>query len=155
MSDDLRIDIEGLDALSKKFSTAPKTLQREEKKAMVASLDVLQEKTPGYPPQRENQKTPYRRTGTLARSLGISQSGGKSGKPSIYTITANQSGVEGRYGTNLSYAPYVIGPPDAPKGERQAWMHKGWWWTIDFVARRAKDKIVALWNEFIKRALDA
>lgn len=151
MAGDVSIDVKGLEAVVKKFRNAPKTLEREMKKGMQASLDVVQEKVPGYPPQRANQTTPYKRTGTLARSLGVSQGGTKAGKPTVYSISGSGKNMQGRFGTNLSYAKYVIGDPDS----QQAHMHKGWWWTIDLVARRAKDKVVAVWNEFIKRALDS
>ena len=149
MSDNIfNIEIEGLEPVIHKFENAQKTLNREMGKAMSMSLDVVQQEIPGYPPQRENQKTPYIRTGTLARSLGSGMGGGKSGVPTIYSVSGQGKDMLGQIGTNLSYAKYVIGDTT------QAKMHKDWWWTFDFVARKAKEKIVALWERFIKEALD-
>jgi len=150
MSDNIfDIEIEGLEPVLHKFENASKTLDREMNKAMRMSLDVVQQEIPGYPPQRENQKTPYVRTGTLARSLGSGMAGGKVSTPSIYAITGSGNNMQGQIGTNLVYAKYVIGD------KTQAKAHRNWWWTFDFVARKAKDKIVALWDRLIKEALDA
>lgn len=153
MSNQFEIDIEGLEPAIRRFENAPKMLAREMKKPMTDSMNVVHEKVPGYPPQRANQKTPYKRTGTLARSLGITQGGGQQGKPTVYSIKGSGGNMVGQFGTNLTYAKYVIGSPDAPKGKGQAWMHKGWWWTLDFVSRRAKEKVQAVWNEWVSAIL--
>ena len=142
------IKIEGLDPVLEKFKQYPRAMNKKMNEAMRRSLTEVQQATPGYPPQRENQKTPYVRTGTLARSLGTGMSGGVSGKPSIYAITGSGNNMQGQVGTNLVYAKYVIGD------KTQAKAHRNWWWTFDFVARKAKDKIVALWDRLIKEALD-
>jgi len=137
------IDIKGLDKVIAKMSKFPTRLKKEMNRTMKASLDVVQEKTPGYPPQRANQKTNYIRTGTLARSLGKGVSGGNAGKPSIYSIKGGGKGVSGAVGTNLNYAKYVVDE------KRQAHFHKGWWWTMQMVGRQSKDKIVKIWNDMI------
>jgi hypothetical protein len=145
----LSVEITGLDPVIQKFTEAPKTINREMNKTMKASLEVVHEKILPYPPQRENMVRPYKRTGTLGKSLGVDQGGNPIGKPTVYSISGSGAGMEGRFGTNLSYAKYVISP------DEQAYMHKNWWWTMDVIAKRAKDKIIAVWNEFIKRALGA
>ena len=152
MSDEsFTIDIEGLEPVIEKFKNAPKTLSREMKTPMEDSMLVLREKTPGYPPQRSNQKTPYvRRGGTpggLAYSLGMTEGGGLTGnKPSVYMIKGSGNQMSGAYGTNAPHAPYVI-------GKKQARIHQMWWWTMDFVRNRAKDKIQALWDRFIDKMM--
>jgi hypothetical protein len=135
------IDIKGLKELIDRFEKMPKEVQQAMNKTMAESLRVLQEKTPGYPPKPSGSN--YRRTGTLGKSLGMN-----GGKPTVYSIKGTGANVEGRYGTDLSYAKYVIDE------QRQAYMHKQWWWTLDFVARRAKDKVISLWNTTINKIIN-
>jgi hypothetical protein len=97
---------------------------------------------PPYPPPP--QDSGYRRTGTLGRSLGVGYGGGKTGKPSIYGIKGGGRNIEGRFGTNLEYAPYVI---DA---QRQAKIHKGRWWTMDTIKQKAEAKIKKIWEDMVK-----
>lgn len=137
------IEIEGIDELIKKYDKMPKNINDKMNKTMEASLRALNSKVPGYPPQRENMVRPYKRTGTLGRSIGV---GGA--KPTVYSITGSGGNIQGRFGTDLSYAKYVIDE------KQQAYMHKNWWWTLDFVARRSKDTIVSLWNRVIQALLN-
>ena len=111
---------------------------------MAKSLLTLQENTGemGYPPQRTNMVRPYKRTGTLGKSLGMT-----GGKPTVYSIKGSGSQITGRYGTDLKYAKYVI------DDQKQAYMHKGWWWTMDVVRKRAEPKIKRLWDMTIGKIL--
>lgn len=130
------IEVRGLDELIKRMSRYPDKLNQVEAKGMDATLAVLHESVPPYPPPPPDST--YRRTGTLGRSLGASVSGGKAGTPSIYETKKLGSGYEGRFGTNLGYAEYVIGQLQA------AWNKH--WWQLREVAEKAKTKIVAIWN---------
>lgn len=140
---DISIETEGLEQVYEKFKNAPKTLEHNMDKAMKASLLTLQKNVPSYPPKPTDSA--YVRTGTLGRSIGA---GG--GKPTIYSHSA----FEGRFGTNLSYAPYVIGP------ETQAYMHKpGFkgrqgWWTMNTIKEKAIAKIMQIWDDFVRIALE-
>jgi hypothetical protein len=109
---------------------------------MEESLRTLQESGGylGYPPKPTTSK--YRRTGTLGKSLGMS-----GGKPTVYSMRGTGSEMQGRYGTNLSYAKYVI------DDNRQAYMHKNWWWTMKVLKDRAEDKIARLWDSTISKIL--
>jgi hypothetical protein len=49
------------------------------------------------------------------------------------------SGYEGRFGTNLEYAPYVIGDDTQAR-------HMGHWWKISTVATKAAGKIESLFK---------
>lgn len=145
----IELDLTGLDKLMLKYKDAPKKLKSNMKKAMHASVDVLWENVPSYPPKPAD--TVYRRTGTLGRTLGSSQAGGKSGtSPTVYSYTA----TEGKFGTNLNYARFVIDP------EQQAYMHRpGYkgrqgWWTMDTIKKKALDKIKQIWDDLIKSGLD-
>jgi hypothetical protein len=144
------IEVEGLKELIDKLDKMPAEVQQAMNKTMLTSLNVLQENVPPYIAQVVPPEV-YRRTGTLGRTLGSSQAGGKAGRPTVYGVYSNMSGTElvGEFGTNLSYAPYVIDP------ERQAYMHKpGYkgrpgWWTMDTIKEKAEAKINELWNKMV------
>lgn len=136
------IEVEGLQELINKLDEIPKEVELAMQKTMQVSLLTLQNNTAemGYPPQRANMVRPYKRTNVLAKSLGMT-----GGKPTVYSIKGSGVSLEGRYGTDLSYAKYVIGD------NTQAYMHQGWWWTMNVVKERAKEKIVSLWNTTITK----
>lgn len=122
--------------LIRRMQNYPRELNRLMKETNKASLLALHEKVPPYPSPPENST--YTRTGTLGRTLGVSEDGGKIGNPSIFEQRKlGTSGYEGTFGTNLEYAGYVI-------GEQQAWMHVGRWWTLRTVMNRAYGKILKL-----------
>lgn len=133
------IDVQGLTELLAKMTRFPVELAKSVAVTMAASLNTLWEKVPPYPQQDATSN--YRRTGTLGRSLGSSQSGGASGgNPSVYKIRQlGEGNYEGEFGTNLGYAHFVI-------GENQAGMHSSNWWNIKTIAERAADKIEKLWQ---------
>lgn len=122
--------------LSKRMAQFPKEFDAVKDATMDASLLTLWENVPPYP-ERPNESS-YDRTGTLGRTLGASMSGAISGKPDIYEKKKLGSEIEGRFGTKLSYADYVI-------GESQAWMHYIWWRLTD-VKKSSEAKIISLWN---------
>jgi len=145
----VEIKVEGLKELIAKFDQLPTEIQREFVTTMHQSLLALQENVPPYVPQVVPPEV-YRRTMTLAGSIGSSPGGGKAGSPSIYSVTGSGKDVKGQFGTNLNYAPYVIDP------DRQAYMHRpGYkgrrgWWTMDDVVKRARDKIERLWRAMVE-----
>lgn len=151
---DVTIEIEGLKELVEKMDKLPDEVQKAMNKTMFASLDVLHSNVPPYISQVVPPEV-YRRTVTLGRSLGSGTSGGKVGTPTVYSVRGTGKDTVGEFGTNLSYAPYVIGPPDAPKGERQAYMHKpGYkgrpgWWTMKDIKEKSEVKIHQLWDATI------
>ena len=131
----IEIDDHGL---SRRMRAFPKETAKVFPAGMDASLLILWENVPPYPPPPTTST--YRRTGTLGRTLGSSMSGGKSGgQASIFTVKKLGQGYEGRFGTNLDYAEHVIG-----EGTQAA--HMSHWWTITKIADDAKDKIIKLWN---------
>ena len=151
---DVEFKVEGLDAVYSKFKNMPDKIEKNMNKAMHASLLVLHENMLPYPPQRENMVRPYIRKGSggLAGSLGSTMSGGKGGTPTVYSVTKTGLGTEGAIGTNLSYAKYVIGEKTATS-RGQAWMHKGWWWTMRTIKDKSIEKIKKLWLEFVRVVL--
>lgn len=105
---------------------------------MEASLLIIHESIPPYP----EVDNPVRK-GTLGKSLGSGMQGKKMGTPDIYEIKNVGGGIEGRFGTNLIYAEYVI-------GEKQAWFHYRWW-LLKNVAKDAEERIVQEWNDAAKK----
>src|SRR5512145_1411516 len=108
------VEVEGLSELIGRMDAYPKQIQDGMSEAMQDTLLVVNENVPSY--AEKPATSSYDRTGTLGRTLGSSIEGGKRGSPDIYEVRALGSGVEGRFGTNLDYAPYVIGDKE------QAWM---------------------------------
>jgi len=142
------IEVEGLKELISRFDELPENVQQAMLEAMNVSLTVLHENVPPYIPQVVPPSV-YRRTGTLGGSFGVSQTGGKMGEPDIKKVERKGSFYQGEFGSNLGYAPYVVDP------DRQAYMHRpGYkgrpgWWTVEDIAKRAKDKIETLWKDAV------
>jgi hypothetical protein len=129
----VRMIVEGLDEIIRKFRRFPKQLDGAMSETLKASLIELQGSVLPYPPQ--NPDSDYVRTGTLGRTLGASMTGRPEGKPDIFEVQ-KEGGKRwvGHFGTRLNYAEPVI-------GEKQARVHQGRWWTIRTVAKRARPKI--------------
>ena len=138
----INIKIAGLDEIYLLFANMPNKLRKFMRTGMEQSLLVLHENVPPYPPAPATSS--YIRTGMLGHSLGSGIAGGKVGTPTVYSIRSNDAQTVGQFGTNLSYAKYVIDP------DRQAYMHKGRWWTTDTIKSNAEAKIAKIWDTFIK-----
>lgn len=134
------VEIRGMSELIARMRAFPGKLDAVLRDGVQATLLILWEKTPPYPAPPDGSK--YVRTGTLGRTLGSDFGGGRSsGQPEIFGVKRiGQGSFEGRFGTNLEYAEYVIGDGT------QAAQHQGRWWTLSSIAERAKDKIGDLWN---------
>ena len=145
----ITIDVEGLKELIAKFDELPPQVQQTMLNAMGDSLNILHENVPPYIPQVVPPEV-YRRQGTLGGSFGVSQDGSKSGQPGIKKVERKGSFYQGQFGSNLNYAPYVVDP------ERQAYMHRpGYkgrpgWWTVEDIAKNAKDKIEERWKRAVR-----
>lgn len=134
----INISVSGLDQIIKRMQAFPEKLDGNMQATMDATLLAVNEHVPAYPPAPPTSR--YRRTGTLGRTLGSSITGGAKGEPEIYTVQKMGETWEGRFGTNLSYAPYVIDE------NKQTRIHQRRWWTLPQVAERAKAKIERLWQ---------
>lgn len=150
----ITIELEGYDLVAQELKDFPEKLDKAMGLFMEASLKILWNNVPPYPPEVV-PKTVYKRrvSAGLGGSLGSGLTGGMGGgRPDIYNIVKTTNGYEGRFGTKLSYAPYVIGSRDAPKGYRQAYMHRpGYkgrqgWWVIDDILENSKEEIMELWK---------
>jgi hypothetical protein len=107
-----------------KLAGASNVISKALKGTIEASLLVIKESVLPYPPPPITST--YIRTGTLGRSLGSKG------------VTGGGKRYSAEFGTELNYAPYVI-------GMAQAWMHKGRWWRLEVeVFNRALPKIYEL-----------
>lgn len=118
-----------------RFGRYPQKLNQEMRETMDKALAHVQDSVPPYPAQGADIN--YVRTYTLGKTIG---SGG--GQAEIREIKTIGKGVEGKLGTRLYYAPYVIGDPQARNIQRSS----SNWWTITQVARKAEAGVVKLFN---------
>ena len=132
-----QIEVKGLKELIARMEKYPSEMKKAQQVTVDASLLVLWENVPSYP--RISFDSTYERTGTLGKTLGSGSAGGKAGNPDILESKAIGSGWEGRFGTRLKYAPYVI-------GDTAQAAHMGYWWQMKDIAEKSNEKIVRLFN---------
>ena len=134
------IEIRGLDELIRRMQQFPERLEASMRETMQAALLTLWENVPPYPAPPAGSS--YDRTGTLGRTLGSGEGGGTGGgQPDVYEVREMGSGFEGQFGTNLDYAPYVIGDE-----EQNPYHTVNGWWRMSFIKNRAQEKIEGLFN---------
>lgn len=121
---ELVLEVRGLDELIRRFGNR-RNVQEPIAKALDKSVKLIQRGVTTYPPKPPYSL--YRRRGTLGRS---------------FTTRVDRSRLEGRVGTRLAYAPYVIGD-----GTQAAWMRH--WKTIGDAATEVLPRIEGF---FVKAA---
>ena len=131
------IEVRGLEELRRRMRAYPRQFDLAANRTMEAALYALQENVLPYPPKPT--KTKYRRTGMLGRTLGVDMSGGRIGRSEIFQVRKVGQGFEGRFGTALNYATWVI-------GRMQSGFMSQYWWTLDTVPGKAFNKIKALFE---------
>ena len=137
------VSISGINELIGRMRGVPSWLPTWLSDTMTRSLRALQEAVPPYPPPPMGSK--YVRTEKLGRSLGSGFGGGASGTPDIFEVTMSGGATEGRYGSRLGYAEYVVGEGT------QAEVHAGIWWTVRTILNNALKVIEALWSALGER----
>ena len=138
-----QIEVKGLDELIRAMDAYPRELAEVMAVTMSAGLNTLWENVPPYPEQ--DPMSNYQRTGLLGKSFGSGMQGGASGaSPDIYRISNGSGMWEGKFGSQLEYAPFVV-------GEEQAGMHSSNWWNIQDIANSAVDKIERLFQTAAER----
>ena len=132
----ISIEIEGIDEIRQRFRKYPRKFDAALGKTLDATLLTIHQEVPPYP----NYQSPYKRTGTLGRTLGSGFMGGNIGKPDIYEKAIGPQMFEASFGTRLNYAPFVV-------GETTQAGHMSHWWTLDgTVYRKVKPKIEKLFK---------
>ena len=126
--------------LLKRMEKYPRKLDKEMGGTMDKALAHVTGSVPSYPPQNPSSK--YARTGTLSRTIGLS------GPPDIREIKRmGQGKYEGKIGTRLHYAPYVIGEQTQARHVARS----ANWWTTATILKRALPGIVRLFNGTAER----
>lgn len=128
MSDITSVQIVGLDRLLKKLDYTSSQLRTAMRVPMGKAMRYIHSQVPGYPPPPSNST--YVRTGTLGRSITTK----------VETLGGD---TVGKIGTNVIYAPYVISE------KRQAWMHRGRWWTLQKVVRDEMGAVVNIFSQWV------
>lgn len=125
--------------LIQRFNNYPRQLDAAMQKTAEAAILHIQGSVPAYPPPPSTST--YARTGQLGRSLGAGMSGGIAGQPSIRLIKKlGQGSYEATFGTNLDYAPQVIGTDSQKKP------FKSYWWTMRVVGQKAMAGVLKLYQ---------
>lgn len=124
--------------LMQRLQRYPRKTDAVMKKTMEASLLHIQGEIPAYPNPPAGIDA-SRRTGTLGRTLGVSQGGGVMGKAEIHTVQSiGAASYEGKIGTTLWYSDRVIGNQEEP------WSR--YWWRLKGVAEKAREGVIKLHN---------
>lgn len=142
MAGDVRFDFRQLKPLIDRFGKWSRLYRAFVDRMLDRGLFIMWQSVPGYPRPRPRQK--YVRTGTLGRSLGVTDAGSPLSMPDIFK--KQQIGGKGRaiFGTRLNYAKHVIGRV----GYDQLDVFKGRWWTLpETVLNIAKPKILNTWKK--------
>lgn len=126
----------GLTELKQRMTAYPAEYDKAAEIGTRASILALQEHVPAYPPPPSTST--HRRTGLLGRSLGAGQSGGIIGSPSIFKAEKVGGDWRGEFGSNVRYAPRVIG-----EQQQQPWA--SYWWNIKTILTAATPKIEQIW----------
>ena len=129
----LVVDLTDLSKPVKRVKKIPRWYKQVTRIIIDASLVIVWSEVPPYPSPPSGSG--YTRTGTLGRSLGVSEQGGVAGKPDVFGTRRSGRRIVGRFGSRLNYAPFVI-------GQQQAGVHQSRWWTIMEVRDTAEPRVV-------------
>ncbi len=133
-------EFKGIEELQKLINSLPELALEAAEPAMQDTMIFLHGQLPEYPPPIPDST--YDRTGTLGRRF-------------TENVNVQQAAVIGELGTNLNYAPWVVGD-DFPGSEingvmkYQAKVHQGRWWQFNDVINENIDKA---WEEFTDKFL--
>jgi len=142
-----RIEILGADELLSRTAAYPSKFRAAMNKAGELSLYKIWEFIPEYPDQLPDNT--YERTGTTGRTLGVDMDGNQLGQqPEIWEVKTGGTGMmEASFGTNLEYAPHVIGEDQQSQGARR--QH---WWTLDgTVFKRVLEPIAKIFAQVMEQ----
>lgn len=113
-------NLASLDALAK--AVTPAQFQGAVLAGMRSGFYLVHQHLPPYPAPPPNSS--YVRTGKLGQTI-------------TEEVATVGNDVSGMIGSDIEYAPYVIGGDD-----EQAWMHQGRWWQLENVVEKDLDLII-------------
>lgn len=138
----LHIRQKGAEDVVSHLDRVSKALDSDLHQTTQQALFYVHSQVPPYPDAPATSR--YRRTGTLGRS--ITTMGSASG-PALSRVEGSGSHVIGYIGSAVSYAPYVI-----DEG-RQAFMHRGRWWTLQQVVSKSREGIIRIYRAFVDKTI--
>lgn len=134
----MSVQIRGLKELNAKIARIERGLE-DLRGITEKATKYVRSQIPPYPAPPANSK--YRRTGTLGREI-------------YDQVRPIMSGFIGVIGSPTIYGPWVISEDKLNDGRGpQAAVHKGRWWTLQGVLRKAKDGIKQIYSAGIKALL--
>lgn len=137
----LRVNVKGLDKLSKDINALTARFPGYAKDATQKALLYVHQEMPDYPPQPPNSR--YVRTFTLFRSITTMQ--GKAPE-ALSRVEPRFGSVVGVVGTKLRYAPWVIDK------SRQTKSHKSHgWWNLQDVVKGMRAGIYKVYRDELKK----
>ena len=143
MAEEYAVRVDGLEELLRRFDHHDEVVRRELRRAMTRAVVGELGRMPSYP--APPPASTYRRTALLGRSLNAMV-----GRAPAAASTVEGQGdvVRGIVGTNVVYAPFVIGP-------MQARVHQGRWWRLEASVLSHKAEIEAEFEDAAQRIVEA
>jgi hypothetical protein len=131
----LTVRVNGIEKVVRGFDHAPRIIEEEVDDAFTTVMGDIVTDLADYPPERPGQR--YVRTGDLGR--GWTQTPQR--------FAAQGAAIALRVTNPVPYAQYV-------QGQKQAWMHKGRWDTVQAVLDHNRSAIVKAGETAIAAAAD-
>jgi len=132
----------GLDKVIAKLKSlqAPE-LTNEMRKTQEKVNAYVFSQVPDYPAKRPGQTYVRRMSGGIGGSITTK-------------VEGMGSDIVGKIGSSIEYAPWVISDEAAGGAGPQAWMHKGRWWTLQGVVKKAQAEINRFFEDMIARLVN-
>jgi len=135
---DYGVEIRGLKELRAKLKRMDDSLQDEMRRTMIQATALVQRPAQQYPAKRPESS--YRRTGTLGKTI-------------TSEVKSVGNDTVGTIGTDLVYAPWVIGHKVVGGRGPQARIHQGTWKTLKAHLDARRGEIRELFKEMVRRWL--
>ena len=130
----ISLKVTGMDAVTAKLAKAGAAFAiGQAAQTMDKAIKFVHSQVPAYPPPPPNSR--YRRTGLLGRSIATD-------------VKPLGTAIIGTIGSNVEYAPYVIGGDDV-----QAPIHQGRWWQLEKVVEAQIPAVVKIFEDWVKSVL--
>lgn len=139
----MNIEWRGVEELMRKMQRRAEKLEDVSKEGMEEAVLFVHSKMPRYPAKLEGSR--YRRTGRLGASVTTLSGKAEGALSRVEVLSGRTVGV---IGTNIVYAPYVIGEGT------QSRVHSGRWWTLAEVVRGCADGIGRILEKYVRRAIE-
>jgi hypothetical protein len=133
MADNFSIDLHELEEVGRRLGRAGKTISDELYTTMDKAMQYIHSKVPPYPAPPPMSR--YTRTGSLGRSI------------TTKVEMVGSHDVIGKIGSNIVYAPFVIGH------EKQASVHKGRWYTLFDVVDKSMPRVRWIFTHWVNIVL--